>query len=150
MADYYKERMTNSPPVIGSQVNPTKGGLRATNYNHPYQNPDAEGGGLRVWVDKSGNYQGQMMPKGRGWRGEIPALDGRKTITELSMGGENGEAFFPSVYEGIPDQQVETVRQYEAGNIGLRAPAMQRVMRDAEAAAMRRIGKGLSPFKDLN
>lgn len=160
MGIYSDERKTTNPPVVGNSFAPaqnqmtasppSQGGLNATNYNNPYQNQYADGGGLRAWKLPDGGYGGTMMPKGAGWMGSIPSLDGKRVMTEYSMGGENGEPHIPSIYENMPQDQIQNVRMMEAGKLGLRSPQAQAVFRDATAAAERRKAQGLGAFKDLN
>lgn len=127
---------------------PKEGGLNASNYNNPYQNPDADGGGLRAWTTPEGGYGGQMMPKQSGWMGEIEGLTGDK-ITEFSSGGEDGEPFFPTVFEGMTPEQINTLKEVEAGNIDFNDPRARELNNAAREAADKRIKQGLSPFKDL-
>lgn len=131
-------------------LNPSQGGLNYADYPHQYQNPYAMGGGLRAWKDKQGNWQGQMMPKTSGWQGEIQAINPREKITEYSMGGDNGEAFFPSVTQNMTPEQIQNIRLLEAGKIGWDSPQGRAAQNKAYEEYMIRKAQGLSPFKDYN
>lgn len=133
-----------------SETSPKEGGLNASNYNHPYQTTKQLGGGLRTWLDKQGNWQGQMMPKTSGWQGEIPTLDRVGKITEYSSGGDNGQMFYPSLFQGMTPEQIQTVRLLEAGKMNWKNPKAIEMDTAARNAALLRIKMGLSPFKDYN
>ena len=132
------------------QSQPQQGGLLASNYPHQYQNPNAIGGGLRAWKDKQGNWQGQKMPKTSGWQGEIQAIDPREKITEFSIGGDKGQMFYPSVFQGMTPEQIQTVRLLEAEKMKWSNPKAVELEKAAKEAALLRLRMGLSPFKDYN
>jgi hypothetical protein len=131
-------------------MTPSEGGLNYADYPHPYRNPEANGGGLRAWQNKDGTYGGQMMPKTSGWQGEVTGLDPRTKITEYSMGGQNGEPFFPSVTQNMTPEQIQNVRLLEAEKIAWDSPQGKSVRDKAYQEYMIRKNQGLSPFKDYN
>lgn len=150
-------------------LNPSQGGLNYADYPNQYQNSYANGGGLRAW-NEGNQFGGQMMPKSSGWQGEIPAavagygalaspeLGGlsfgkqmpTEKITEYSLGGDNGEPFFPSVAEKMTPQQIQNLRFSEAGLIERNDPRAQNVVDNAYENYLRRKSQGLSAFKDYN
>jgi hypothetical protein len=129
---------------------PSQGGLSVGDYPNQYQNQYANGGGLRAWQNPNGSYGGQMMPKTSGWQGEIQAIDPKRKITEYSMGGENGEPFFPSVTQNMTPEQIQNVRLLEAGQISQNSPQAQAVREKALQEYKNKTSQGLSPFKDYN
>ena len=129
-------------------LSPSEGGLSYGDYPNPYQNPNLEGGGLRTWRDKQGNYQGEMIPKYTGWMGTIPAMEKGRVMTEYSAGGENGQMFYPTIFQGMNPDQVEVARMLEAGKMNWKNPRAAQLDRAARAAAQERINMGLSPFKN--
>ena len=84
-----------------------------------------------------------------GWAGEIPAHESGRTITELSLGGEHGEPFYPMVFEGITPEQIEIVKDYEAGLREDDDPAVIAVKNLAKHKALTRLHMHQSPFKDV-
>lgn len=131
-------------------MTPSEGGLNYADYPNQYQNPYANGGGLRAWKNKDGSYGGQMMPKTSGWQGEIQAINPKEKITEYSMGGEGGEPFFPSVTQNMTPEQIQNVRLLEAGKLKWNSPQGKSVQDKAYEEYMIRKSQGLSPFKDYN
>jgi len=117
----------------------SEGGMSYGDYPNPY--------GLRAF-DTAQGYGGEMMPKTAGWAGEIPTLTGDK-MTEMSLGGEKGQPFIPMIFEGITPEQIEIVKDYEAGLREDSDPLVIEVKKAAEAAAHRRMHMHKSPFKDL-
>lgn len=125
-------------PIVGTD--PQHGGMSYGDYPNPY--------GLRSFETDQG-YGGEMMPKTTGWAGEIPShIEGEK-ITELSLGGERGEPFYPMVYEGITPEEIEIVRDYEAGLREDDDPLVIAVKTKAKDVAMKRMHMKKSPFKDV-
>lgn len=131
-------------------MTPSEGGLNYADYPHQYQNPYANGGGLRAWKNKDGTYGGQMMPKTSGWQGEIQAINPKEKITEYSIGGEGGEPFFPSVTQNMTPEQIQNVRLLEARKLKWNSPQGKSVQDKAYEEYMIRKSQGLSPFKDYN
>jgi hypothetical protein len=117
----------------------TQGGMSYADRPNPY--------GLRSFPTEAG-YGGEMMPKTSGWAGEIPTLTGEK-MTEMSLGGEKGQPFIPMIYEGITPEEIEVVRDYEAGLREDNDPLVIAVKSKAQEAAMKRMHMHKSPFKDL-
>lgn len=137
--DYFK-RLRGMPDMFG--MNPSMGGLRATNYPNPY--------GLRAFQLPSGEYGGQMMPKTTGWQGEIPAIGGG-AITELSLGGNTpNEPFFPMVTKNMTPEMVGNVKKLEAGLLSDESPEAKQLRANAYQEYLRRKALGLSAFKDYN
>ena len=89
---------------MGLLGNANNGGLNATNRPNPF--------GLRAFELPNGNYGGEMMPKGTGFHGLIEGVNGNN-ITEYSMGGVNGQPFFPSVTENLYEGQINDIKQLE-------------------------------------
>lgn len=147
-----------------TDVAPASGGLAATNYNHQFVNPRAEGGGLRTWLqrdkggmpmrDAQGNvmYGGQMMPKTIGnMMQEIPRLGGQGSITEFSMGGNGqNEPFFPMVTDNMTPEMIKTLQLHEAGRLPRTDPAVQALERNAYEQFIQRRNAGRTPFMDYN
>lgn len=117
----------------------TEGGMSYGDYPNPY--------GLRAFPTPQG-YGGEMMPKTTGWAGEVPTLTGDK-MTELSLGGEKGQLFHPMLYKGITPDEIEIVRDYEAGLRDDNDPLVKAVKAKAEAEARKLAHMHQSPFKDL-
>ena len=129
------------------EVPATVGGLNATNYPNPY--------GLRAFPQKGGGYGGEMMPKTTGHMGLIEGLEKDEKgnpiyITEYSSGGDNGNFFYPTVFEGMTPEQVNTVKLLEAGKMKWSNPKAIELDKIAKQKGMERKSKGLSPFKDYN
>lgn len=118
----------------------TQGGMSYGDRPNPY--------GLRAFETDTG-YGGEMMPKTAGWAGEIPSHEEGKTITELSLGGEKGEPFYPMIFEGITPEEIEIVRDYEAGLREDNDPLVLAVKARAKDVAMKRMHMRKSPFKDV-
>lgn len=124
------------------QTDPRLGGLSASNYPNPY--------GLRAFKIKDG-YGGEMMPKTSGWQGLIPSLlDSKSKITEYSLGGENGEPFFPMVTENMTPEMIQNVRLLEAGKLKSNSKEAQQLQENAYQQYLLKKSMGLSPFKDYN
>lgn len=125
------------------QQSPRAGGLSATNYPNPY--------GLRAFPLEGGGYGGQMMPKTTGFQGLIPSLlDSQSNITELSVGGEGGEPFFPLVTENMTPAMIQNLRLYEAEKLDRDSMQVKQLEQNAYEQFLRRKSMGLSPFKDYN
>lgn len=121
---------------------PSQGGINASNYPNPY--------GLRAFKTKDG-YGGEMMPKTTGWQGLIPSLlDSRSKITEYSMGGENGEPFFPMVTEGMTPEMIQNLRMLEAGKLPTSSKEAMQLQENAYQQYLLKKSMGQSPFKDYN
>jgi hypothetical protein len=120
---------------------PTEGGVNMMERPNPY--------GLRAFETDTG-YGGEMMPKTAGWAGEIPSLAKEgQVLTEVSLGGEKGEPFYPMVFEGITPEQIEIVQDYEAGLREDDDPAVIAVKNLAKHKALTRMHMHQSPFKDV-
>jgi hypothetical protein len=89
------------------QATPKEGGLNASNYNNPFQNPNVEGGGLRAYPLPQGGYGGEMLPKSTGWLGllQVPGKD--EVMTEYSVGDERGD--FPSLVPALTDKEKKQI-----------------------------------------
>ena len=118
----------------------TQGGMSYADRPNPY--------GLRAFETDQG-YGGEMMPKTSGWAGEIPSHESGKTMTEVSLGGEGGEPFYPMIYEGITPEEIEVVRDYEAGLREDDDPLVVAVKAKAKESARKRMHMHKSPFKDI-
>jgi hypothetical protein len=120
---------------------PEQGGAKIMERPNPY--------GLRAFETDTG-YGGEMMPKTSGWAGEIPSLAKEgQVLTEVSLGGENGEPFYPMVFEGITPEQIEIVQDYEAGLREDDDPAVMAMKQLAKNKALTRMHMHQSPFKDV-
>jgi hypothetical protein len=120
---------------------PEEGGAKIMERPNPY--------GLRAFETDTG-YGGEMMPKTAGWAGEIPSLAKEgQVLTEVSLGGENGEPFYPMVFEGITPEQIEIVQDYEAGLREDDDPAVMAMKQLAKNKALTRMHMHQSPFKDV-
>lgn len=120
---------------------PTEGGVKIMERPNPY--------GLRAFETDTG-YGGEMMPKTSGWAGEIPSLAKEgNVLTEVSLGGDKGEPFYPMVFEGITPEQIEIVRDYEAGLREDNDPAVIAMKNLAKHVALTRMHMHQSPFKDV-
>ena len=117
---------------------PTQGGLSVGDYPNPFQNPNANGGGLRAYMNKDGTYGGQMMPKYTGWQGVNYNPKGQ-AVTELSIGDNIGD--FPSI--------VPTLNKIELNEIVQHENIMPSARSKAEQWAIQRRSQGLNPFKDI-
>ena len=113
---------------------PSNGGLSATNYPNPY--------GLRAYKMHDGNYGGQMMPKGQGWRG-VQAMPDGGVMTEFSVGDEAGD--FPLIVPQSTQSDIARMMQAEM----MRQSIPRDLMTKARSFAEQRRSQGLSPFKDL-
>ena len=118
---------------------PTQGGLSVGNYPNPFQNPNADGGGLRAYMNPNGTYGGQMMPKTTGWKGVNYNPKGQ-AVTELSIGDDRGD--FPSI--------VPTLNANELAQIVQKQNITPSARQKAQEFADLRRSQGLSPFKDYN
>ena len=123
---------------MGLLDDPYKGGLNATNRPNPF--------GLRAFPYKDG-YGGKMMPKGIGFHGLIEGLNGNN-ITEYSMGGVNGQPFFPSVTENLYEGQINDIKQLEGGLLGWDSPEAKRLEEHAYQEYLRRQSLGQDAFYD--
>lgn len=123
---------------MGLLDDPYKGGLKATNRPNPF--------GLRAFPYKDG-YGGQMMPKGIGFHGLIEGLNGNN-ITEYSMGGVNGQPFFPSVTENLYEGQINDIKQLEGGLLGWDSPEAKKLEEHAYQEYLRRQSLGLGAFHE--
>jgi len=121
---------------MGLLDNPYKGGLNATNRPNPF--------GLRAFPYKDG-YGGEMMPKGTGFHGLIEGLNGNN-ITEYSMGGVNGQPFFPSVTENLYKGQINDIKQLEGGLLGWDSPEAKKLEEHAYQEYLRRQVLGQDAF----
>lgn len=122
---------------------PTReGGMSYADYPNPY-------GQLRAFPTDSG-YGGEMMPKQSGWAGEIPTLTGEGKMTEYSLGGEHGEPFYPMIYKGITPDEIEVVRDYEAGLRDDNDPLVKSIKIKAAKAAQELSAHKQSPFKEAH
>ena len=121
---------------MGLLDNPYKGGLNATNRPNPF--------GLRAFPYKDG-YGGEMMPKGTGFHGLIEGLNGNN-ITEYSMGGVNGQPFFPSVTENLYKGQINDIKQLEGGLLGWDSPEAKKLEEYAYQEYLRRQSLGQDAF----
>jgi len=122
---------------------PQQGGLSYGDYPNPYQNPNANGGGLRAYKEGTG-YGGQMMPKGQGWLGALPNTGTPNSVsTELSVGDSNGD--FPSI---TPNTSAEQLTRLLALKPHQKMPTD--IYNTALEFANQRRNLGLSPFKDYN
>jgi hypothetical protein len=115
----------------------SQGGLNATNLPNKFQNPEADGGGLRAYTKVDGSLGGQMMPKDTGWLGEIAGkgkLKGSK-LTEFSSEDEKG--MFPLINPYLSKEEVQKVSE------GIVTSDMQK-----KAVKWRddQVSKGLDPF----
>jgi hypothetical protein len=115
----------------------SEGGLNATNLPNKFQNPDADGGGLRAYTKEDGTLGGQMMPKDTGWLGEIEGkgkLKGSK-LTEFSS--EDDKGMFPLINPYLSKEEIEKVSK------GIVTPEMHK-----KGAQWRddQVSKGLDPF----
>ena len=120
---------------------PEQGGAKIMERPNPY--------GLRAFETDTG-YGGEMMPKTSGWAGEIPSLAKEgQVLTEVSLGGENGEPFYPMVFEGITPEQIEIVQDYEAGLREDDDPAVMAMKQLAKNKALTRMHMHQSPFRDV-
>jgi hypothetical protein len=115
---------------------PQQGGLNASNYNNPFQNPNVEGGGLRAYPLPQGGYGGEMLPKSTGWLGllQVPGKD--EVMTEYSMGDERGD--FPTLVQGLTDKEKKQI--LTTGKVSKQAY----IKAKQQADALRSQGK--SPF----
>ena len=121
---------------MGLLGNANNGGLNATNRPNPF--------GLRAFPYKDG-YGGSMMPKGIGFHGLIEGLNGNN-ITEYSMGGVNGQPFFPSVTENLYEGQLNDIKQLEGGLLGWDSDEAKRLEEHAYQEYLRRQSLGQSAF----
>jgi hypothetical protein len=119
---------------------PSEGGLLVTNREAPY--------GSRAFPLEGGGYGGSMMPKTKGWQGLIPSLDGERFITEFSLGGIDGEPFYPMVTQNMTPEQIESVRRLEAGLITYDSEEAQGLQRNALEEYYRHMTLDESPFLD--
>lgn len=127
--------------IIPKRPKPTQGGLAATNYPSPY--------GSRAFPTKDG-YGGSAMPKTEGWQGLIPRLGQEGFITEYSLGGENGEPFYPIVTQNMSPEQIINVQKLEAGMLEANSPEVQELMQNARSEYLRHKQQGKSAFMDYN
>ena len=121
---------------MGLLGNPYSGGLNATNRPNPF--------GLRAF-SYNGGYGGEMMPKGTGFHGLIEGLNGNN-ITEYSMGGVNGQPFFPSVTENLYKGQINDIKQLEGGLLGWDSPEAKKLEEHAYQEYLRRQALGKDAF----
>ena len=121
---------------MGLLGNANNGGLNATNRPNPF--------GLRAFPYKDG-YGGSMMPKGTGFHGLIEGLNGNN-ITEYSMGGVNGQPFFPSVTENLYEGQINDIKQLEGGLLGWDSDEAKRLEEHAHKEYLRRQSLGQGAF----
>ena len=105
--------------------------------------------GLRAFQVGEG-YGGEMMPKTTGHQGMIPRLGNEGSITEYSLGGVNGEPFFPMVTQNMTPEQIVNLQQLEAGLLGQDSQEAQGLRDNAYQEYMKRKALGLSPFMDYN
>ena len=105
--------------------------------------------GLRAFPVGEG-YGGEMMPKTTGHQGMIPRLGNEGSITEYSLGGVNGEPFFPMVTQNMTPEQIVNLQQLEAGLLGQDSQEAQGLRDNAYQEYMKRKALGLSPFMDYN
>tara|TARA_R110000782_G_scaffold99017_2_gene184571 strand:- start:542 stop:949 length:408 start_codon:yes stop_codon:yes gene_type:complete len=135
--------MSNFKPyaMIAKESLPSRGGLAATNYPAPY--------GSRAFPTKDG-YGGSAMPKTKGWQGLIPSLDGTRNITEYSLGGENGEPFYPIVTQNMTPAQILSVRKLEGGVITMDSEEAQGLLQNARKEYLRHKAANTSAFMDYN
>jgi hypothetical protein len=117
---------------------PEQGGLSVGNYPNPFQNPNANGGGLRAYKNDDGTYGGQMMPKYTGWMGVQTNPKGQ-SVTELSIGDNIGD--FPSIVPTLNKKELNEIVQHEK--------IMPSARQKAQEWADLRRSQGLSPFKDI-
>jgi hypothetical protein len=122
---------------MGLLGNPFNGGLNATNRPNPF--------GLRAFELPNGNYGGEMMPKGTGFHGLIEGVNGNN-ITEYSMGGVNGQPFFPSVTENLYEGQINDIKQLEGGLLGWDSPEARKLEEHAYQEYLRRQALGQDAF----
>ena len=122
---------------MGLLGNPYSGGLNATNRPNPF--------GLRAFQLPNGSYGGSMMPKGTGFHGLIEGLNGNN-ITEYSMGGVNGQPFFPSVTENLYEGQINDIKQLEGGLLGWDSDKAKRLEEHAYKEYLRRQALGQDAF----
>ena len=123
---------------MGLLGNPYSGGLNATNRPNPF--------GLRAFPYNDG-YGGEMMPKGTGFHGLIEGLNGNN-ITEFTMGGVNGEPFYPSVTENLYEGQINDIKQLEGGLLGWDSDEAKRLEEHAYKEYLRRQSLGQEAFYD--
>ena len=136
MADKYALKLA---ALLGGS--PQQGGLSYGDYPNPYQNPNANGGGLRAYKEGTG-YGGQMMPKGQGWLGELPNTGTPGSVsTELSVGDSRGD--FPSI---TPNTSADQLKRLLALKPNQRMP--NDIYNTALDFANQRRASGLNPFKD--
>ena len=121
---------------MGLLGSPYSGGLNATNRPNPF--------GLRAFPYQGG-YGGEMMPKGTGFHGLIEGLNGNN-ITEFSMGGVNGQPFFPSVTENLYEGQINDIKQLEGGLLGWDSDEAKRLEEHAYQEYLRRQSLGQEAF----
>lgn len=123
-------------------VVPNKGGLKATNYPSEY--------GSRAFKTSDDSYGGSMMPKTKGWQGLIPRLNGEGYITEYSLGGVEGEEFYPMVTQNMTPTQISNVQKLEAGLLSEDSPEVKDLLENAKNEYLRLKKLGKSAFMDYN
>ena len=108
---------------------PSHGGLAATNRPNPY--------GLRAYLKEDGTYGGEMLPKDRGWLGELQGqgeLSGQ-VMTEYSLEDDKGS--YPSIVPTLLPEELDLVLK------GIITPTIEK---KARAFRDEQVKKGLSPF----
>ena len=116
---------------------PSEGGLNYRDYPHPFQNPNANGGGLRAYQKPDGSYGGEMIPKSTGLLGELKGTgpNAGKTMTEFSIGDETGD--YPSLVPTLDSEDIKNV---------LNGTITPEVSKKARAWSDSRKAQGMSPF----
>ena len=75
----------------------------------------------------------------------IEGLNGNN-ITEYSMGGVNGQPFFPSVTENLYEGQINDIKQLEGGLLGWDSPEAKQLEEHAYQEYLRRQALGQDAF----